>query len=360
METDDKGIQFSERCVTVRTSLGTYPVMIGRNLNPGEIIRNNHKVCHILMVSDDIVFGLYGQQKVRELEDCGFTVDSFVITHGEKSKCLDVAGEILEYAGKIQLTRSDLMVALGGGVVGDLTGFCASVYLRGMDFVQIPTTLLAAVDSSVGGKTAVDLSCGKNLAGAFHQPICVCLDVNMFDTLPAETFAEGMAEAIKYGLILDRELYETFLNGNYNMEDICQRCIQLKADVVEVDEFDNGLRKILNFGHTPAHGMENLSGYTFSHGNAVAVGMVIMTRVSECRGMIPKGSADILEKLLLREGLPVTTQYTPEALSRASMGDKKRAGGTISIILLEKIGKAAIVPVPVEALKEIYETGMSK
>ena len=349
-----------ENNVIVKTSLGTYPVTVGRNLNLGECIRNNHKVCHILLVSDDTVFALYGEQKVRELKECGFAVDTFVIPHGEKSKCLAVAGEILEYAGSIQLTRTDLMVALGGGVVGDLTGFCASVFLRGMDFVQVPTTLLAAVDSSVGGKTAVDLSCGKNLAGAFHQPICVCLDVNTFDTLPKETFAEGMAEAIKYGMILDGNLYETFLKGDYDIEDICRRCIQLKADVVEVDEFDNGLRKILNFGHTPAHGMENLSGYTFSHGNAVAVGMVIMTRVSERRGMIPEGSADRLEKLLVREGLPVTTPYTPEALSAASMGDKKRAGKTISIILLEKIGKAAIVPVPVESLQEIYEMGMSK
>lgn len=250
------------------------------------------------------------------------------------------------------------MVALGGGVVGDITGFCAAIYARGIDFVQLPTTLLAAVDSSVGGKTAIDLKAGKNLAGAFHQPIAVYLDTDVFKTLPKETFAEGMAEAIKYGMIQDAELFELFDQGDYDIDEICRRCIQIKADVVHVDEFDNGLRKILNFGHTPGHAIERLSDFKVSHGNAVAMGMMMMTRASEKLGKIPAGTTDRLKKVLTKAGLPIKTELTADKMAEASLSDKKRTGGTLGLILLNKLGEAYIENIPVEELEKYYSMGI--
>lgn len=343
--------------VMVDTSQGIYEVLIGRELEIGKLLIEKHKTCHIVLVSDDTVYGLYGDKTVKSLEDAGFMVDVYTFTHGEQSKCIEVANDILEFCGEKHMTRTDLMVALGGGVVGDITGFCAAIYARGIDFVQIPTTLLAAVDSSVGGKTAIDLKAGKNLAGAFHQPIAVYLDVNTFDTLPKATFAEGMAEAIKYGLIQDESLFELFENGEYEIEEICRRCIQIKADVVHVDEFDTGIRKILNFGHTPGHAIEKLSNFGISHGNAVAIGMMIMIKASESLGKIPAGSTDRLKAVLEREGLPINTELSAEIMAEASLSDKKRTGGTLGLILLDKIGEAIIENIPVEELSKYYAMG---
>jgi len=346
------------KLVKVDTSQGIYEVLIDHQINVGEKLKSIHKACHIVLVSDDTVFGYYGDKTVKSLEDAGFKVDSYVFLHGEESKNIDVANGILEFSAEKHLTRTDLMVALGGGVVGDITGFCAAIYARGIDFVQLPTTLLAAVDSSVGGKTAIDLKAGKNLAGAFHQPIAVYLDTDVFKTLPKETFAEGMAEAIKYGMIQDAELFELFDQGDYDIDEICRRCIQIKADVVHVDEFDNGLRKILNFGHTPGHAIERLSDFKVSHGNAVAMGMMMMTRASEKLGKIPAGTTDRLKKVLTKAGLPIKTELTADKMAEASLSDKKRTGGTLGLILLNKLGEAYIENIPVEELEKYYSMGI--
>ena len=346
------------KIVTVDTSQGKYEVIIDHQIDIGDKLKDIHKVCHIVLVSDDTVYGLYGEKTVKSLEQAGFKVDSFVFAHGEESKNIEVANSILEFSAEKHLTRTDLMVALGGGVVGDITGFCAAIYARGIDFVQVPTTLLAAVDSSVGGKTAIDLKAGKNLAGAFHQPIAVYLDVDTFNTLPKETYAEGMAEAIKYGMIQDNTLFELFENGDYDIDEICRRCIQIKADVVHVDEFDNGLRKILNFGHTPGHAIERLSNFKVSHGNAVAMGMMIMTRASEKLKKVPEGTTDRLQKILEREGLPIATKLKSQEMAEASLSDKKRTGGSLGLILLNKVGEACIENIPVEELEKYYSLGM--
>lgn len=345
------------KVVTVDTSQGIYEVLIDKGLNIGECLLAKRKPCHIVLVSDDTVYSLYGEKTVDSLKSAGFMVDTFVFEHGEASKNINVANDIVEFCGKKHMTRSDLMVALGGGVVGDITGFCAAIYARGIDFVQVPTTLLAAVDSSVGGKTAIDLKAGKNLAGAFHQPIAVFLDVDTFKTLPKETFAEGMAEAIKYGMIQDASLFELFEGEEYDISEICRRCIQIKADVVHVDEFDNGLRKILNFGHTAGHAIEKLSNFGVSHGNAVAIGMMIMTQTSEKLGKIPEGTTQRLKDVLVKAGLPISTELTAKEMAEASLSDKKRMGGTLGLILLDKLGNAYIENIPVEELEKYYSMG---
>lgn len=347
-----------QKTVKVDTSQGIYEVLIGRDLQVGELLKNLHKSCHVVVVSDDTVFSLYGEKCVSSLEANGFLVDKFIFPHGEESKNIHVAEEILEFCGEVHMTRSDLLLALGGGVVGDITGFCAAIYARGIDFVQVPTTLLAAVDSSVGGKTAIDLKSGKNLAGAFHQPIGVFLDVNTFDTLPKATFAEGMAEAIKYGMIYDESLFELFEKDDYDIITICQRCIGIKAEVVHIDEFDKDLRRILNFGHTPGHAIEKLSHFGVSHGNAVAMGMVMMTRASEKQGMIKEGSTDRLIKVLEKNSLPISTEYKAADMAEASLSDKKRMGGKLGLVLLDKLGHACINEIPVEELEKYYSMGL--
>lgn len=346
------------KVVNVDTSQGTYEVLIGQGIDVGTELAKLRKPCRILVVSDDTVFGLYGDKCVESLKKAGYTVESFVFPHGEGSKHMGTVEDIIEYAASKSLTRKDLMLALGGGVVGDITGFCAAIYMRGIDFVQVPTTVLAAVDSSVGGKTAVDLRAGKNLAGAFHQPIAVYLDVDCFKSLPEAIFAEGMAEAVKYGMIMDGDLFEIFEKGSYDMTDICARCVELKAYVVHEDEFEMGLRKILNFGHTPGHAMEKLSNLSIPHGNAVAIGMMIMTKVSEKKGMIPEGSTERLRKVLEGLGLPVDTQYSANELAVAGGSDKKRLGNTLGLVLLSQVGNAVVENIPMEELENYYSLGL--
>jgi len=347
-----------DRIVNVDTSHGNYDVSIGKSIDVGAELIKIHKPCRILVVSDDTVFGLYGEKCLESLRNAGFTAESFVFPHGEGSKHIGTVEDIIEYAASKSLTRRDLMLALGGGVVGDITGFCAAIYMRGIDFVQVPTTVLAAVDSSVGGKTAVDLKAGKNLAGAFHQPIAVYLDVNCFDSLPESIFAEGMAEAVKYGMILDGELFDKFEKGGYDMTDICARCVELKAYVVHEDECEMGLRRILNFGHTPGHAMEKLSNLSIPHGNAVAIGMMMMTKASEKKGMIPEGSTDRLKAVLEKIGLPISSQYSAGELAKASGSDKKRLGDTLGLVMLDKIGNAVIEEIPMDKVEEYYALGL--
>ena len=248
------------------------------------LLQLNQTPCRVCILSDDNVYPLYGESVCASLKDAGFSVSSFVIAHGESSKCLSVYGAFLNYLAKEHFSRTDWLIALGGGVVGDLCGFSAATYLRGVRYMQIPTSLLAMVDSSVGGKTAVDLPAGKNLCGAFYPPHAVLCDVRALETLPAETFSDGMAEVIKYGILFDAELIDILSRDGtaFDRETVIARCIDHKRRVVEEDEFDRGTRQLLNFGHTPAHGIEQHSDYTITHGSAVAdlQGTVIMDEIA--------------------------------------------------------------------------------
>jgi len=249
------------------------------------------------------------------------------------------------------------MVALGGGVVGDMAGFAAATYLRGINVAQIPTTLLAMVDSSVGGKTGVDLRAGKNLVGAFHQPIGVLCDPNVLATLPAKIFADGAAEAIKYGVLCDENLFETLATGSYlcQLEDIIERCVSIKADVCEGDECDRGKRQLLNLGHTLGHAIERCSEYSMPHGHAVAVGIVYAMRIAIHLGLCATDCEPRLIKALRNNNLPVEANYPMETLACIARNDKKRAGDTLTFVLPRGIGHCELCPVPVERLPELAD-----
>ncbi len=262
-----------------------------------------------VVVSDSNVFPLYGEGLLLSLKEAGFAADSFTFPAGEENKQLSTFENILLFLAEKHLTRTDFIIALGGGVTGDMAGFAAACYLRGIPFVQIPTTLLAQVDSSVGGKTAVDLPQGKNLVGAFHQPSLVLIDPDTLSTLPPQWFADGMGEVIKYGCIRSEELFNLLEEGDVsqNMEDILFRCVDIKRRVVEHDEFDTGERMLLNFGHTLGHALEKLHGFSgLSHGAAVGIGMVMITKAGERAGLTAPGTADRITQVLELYHLPVS------------------------------------------------------
>ena len=341
--------------VTVNASK-SYPIHIGSGLltRLGLEISKLGKVQNVCIVSDTNVWPLYGKVTMQSLMDTGFIVTSFVFPAGEMSKNGNTYLSLLNYLAENRFTRSDLIVALGGGVVGDLAGFAAATYLRGIRFAQIPTTLLAAVDSSVGGKTAIDLAAGKNLAGAFWQPSLVLCDTDTLNTLPEVFFRDGCAEVIKYGILYDPELFshlETY-GLAFDRTWVIARCVELKRNVVMEDEFDTGVRMKLNLGHTIGHGVEAASDFTVSHGCAVAIGTAIVCRASHC------SDTDRIIKVLKEFGLPCTTALSTDVLYSATLCDKKRSADTISLIIPEKIGICHIVPTPVEELKSFIEAGL--
>lgn len=327
----------------------------------GEKIREIKRVCRVVLVSDDTVFSLYGERVKKSLVDNGYSVCEFVFPHGEESKSFETYEKILEFCAENSITRTDLFVALGGGVTGDLTGFVAASYLRGVDFVQIPTTVLSMVDSSVGGKTAINLKAGKNLCGAFYQPIAVYADCETLNTLPPETFNEGCAEIIKYGMICDKE-FLAFLQENSikeNIEYVIKRCVEIKRDIVNRDEFEKGERKLLNFGHTIGHAIEKCSNLTISHGNAVAIGMAIATKGAYEIGMSEEDFSDVLLPILKKNNLPTTCEFSAEDLYKASLSDKKRSLDTMAVIVPEELGLCKIMKLPVEDIQNFIEKGMN-
>lgn len=327
----------------------------------GEKISEIKKPCRVVLVSDDTVYSFYGARVKASLENAEYKVCEFVFPHGEDAKSLENFGKMQEFCAENSITRTDLFIALGGGVTGDLTGFVASTYLRGVDFVQIPTTVLSMVDSSVGGKTAINLNAGKNLCGAFYQPLAVYADCETLNTLPDETFNEGCAEIIKYGMILDGE-FLTYLSENSireNIEYVIKRCVEIKRDVVDHDEFEKGERKLLNFGHTIGHAIEKCSNLTISHGNAVAIGMVIATKGAYEIGMSDEDYSDVLLPILKANNLPTTCDFSAEDLYKVSLSDKKRSLDTMALIVPEKYGLCKIVKLPVEDLLNFIEKGMN-
>lgn len=339
-----------------------YDILIGRGLRlrAGELISAISKPCRVLLLTDDRVEALYADGVTASLTEAGYIVVRHVIPHGETSKSANNLIALLEKMASEHLTRSDLLVALGGGVVGDLGGFAAAVYQRGIGFVQIPTTLLAMVDASVGGKTAIDLEAGKNLAGAFHQPSLVICDVDCLATLPPEIFADGMAEVIKYAFIRDRQLYDRLQSKtDSDMIETIRLCVEDKRVLVEEDETDKGARQLLNLGHTVGHAIEACSDFAISHGSAVAMGMVIITRAAEKLELCPTGTLDALISLLDRYNLPTECPFSTEQLYAVALSDKKRAGETITLVVPYGIGDSRLVTVPVDALESYIRRGLS-
>ena len=347
--------------VTVRASR-PYEVTIGRGLldTVGRQAAGQWKGRSAAVVSDSTVAPLYLNRVKDSLERAGFRVHSFVFHAGEDQKNGGTYLKLLEFLAARRLTRADGLIALGGGVVGDLAGFAAATFLRGIGFLQLPTTLLAAVDSSVGGKTAIDLTNGKNLAGAFYQPQAVLCDLDTLDTLPAEVFADGCAEVIKYGMIGDPALLARLETVDFRAdpEELVARCVAQKRDLVEQDEFDTGARQLLNLGHTLGHGVEACSGYTVSHGRAVAIGMTLVTRAAVAFGRCPAEVLPRLRRLLERDGLPDATAYSAQALYEKTLSDKKRSGDTISLVVPIAWGASQLVRIPVSELPAWIERGL--
>ena len=311
------------------------------------------------LVSDDTVFGLYGDRARASLEAAGFTVCTWVFPHGEQAKCGESFLQLVNFLAERRLTRSDLLVALGGGVTGDLTGFAAACYLRGVRVLQVPTSLLAMVDSSVGGKTAIDLPAGKNLCGAFYQPVGVLCDTDLLQTLPEDIFRDGCAEVIKYGVLGSRDLFDRLAAAHVRdqAEAIVADCVAMKRDVVEADEFDTGRRQLLNLGHTLGHAVEAGSDFRLSHGKSVAIGMAMIARAAASKGFCSPETRDELIALLTRYGLPTETDQTPEAILRTALGDKKRQGGSITLVVPAEIGRCVLHKIPVEELPRWIEAG---
>ena len=343
------------RVVTVNASK-TYDIKIGSGLlsSIGEEAKKLGKVQKVCIISESNVYKLYGEAVRSALEQAGFSVYSFVFPAGEEQKNAATYLEALNCLAENKLTRTDLVVALGGGVVGDLAGFTAATFLRGIRFIQVPTTLLAAVDSSVGGKTAIDLPAGKNLAGVFCQPSLVLCDTNVLASLPEEIFLDGCAEVIKYGILYDQDLFSKLEDSGpaFDREAVIARCVELKRDVVVEDEFDTGARMKLNLGHTIGHGVEARSNFALSHGKSVSIGMAIVSRAASCV------DADRILRILEKFKLPTTTNFPVEDIYAYSLSDKKRTGGTVNLIIPKAIGDCRIVPTPVENLRSFIMAGL--
>ena len=324
-----------------------YDILIEHGIldNAGEHIRPLTKAIRAVIISDTNVSPIYSDRVKDSLEKSGFETSVFVFEAGESSKRLSTIEKMYTHLFENNITRTDIIVALGGGVTGDMAGFAAATYLRGIDFVQIPTSLLAQVDSSVGGKTAVDLPAGKNLVGAFWQPVLVLIDPDTLHTLPGKFFKDGLGEVVKYGCIRSASLFERLENENARdfIDDIIFECVSIKRDVVEHDERDTGERAILNFGHTLGHALEKLNGYTnLTHGEAVAAGSAIITRISERHGLTAQGTAQRLENLLKKYDLPVTSEFPLAEIVNATRGDKKSTGKSIKFVFLKETGECFV------------------
>ena len=348
--------------ITVNASK-SYPIHIGAGLlsSLGHLVRSVSKAAKVAVISDSNVWPAYGTKALESLNDAGFNDSVFyVIEAGEQSKSGQNFLQILEFLAENKITRTDCVIALGGGVVGDLTGFAAASFLRGIDFIQVPTSLLACVDSSVGGKTAIDLKAGKNLAGAFYQPKLVVCDMDVLSTLPEDVFRDGCAEVIKYGVLYDPELFDHLkANGlQFNREWVVSRCISLKRDVVAEDEFDRGARQMLNLGHTIGHGIESGSNFSVSHGKAVAIGMAIVSRAAAALRICSSQTAAEICEILERFGLPTKTDISLEDIYSAALSDKKRSANSVNLIVPERIGTCLIRPTPIEELKDFIEAGL--
>ncbi len=343
---------------TVEVKTGRpYSVLIGEGLlaSAGELIASVVKPSKALIVTDDVVLPLYGGTVAESLEKVGFNVEFFVIENGEGSKTLGSFSAIIDYLAESKFTRTDIIVALGGGVVGDLAGFVSATYLRGVKFVQIPTTLLAQIDSSVGGKTAVDIQAGKNLVGAFWQPSLVIADTLTLQTLPQKEIENGLGELLKYACLIGGEAYELISKGFMeNLERVIELSVCYKRDIVEADERDQGVRALLNLGHTLAHGVELLSGYTYTHGKAVAVGLYHVAKASYKRGTLSKEDYEDIEKTYSFYDLDVTLPYSIKELAEVAKVDKKAEGSSINLVVIEGIGNCKVQKMPLDILEEYF------
>jgi 3-dehydroquinate synthase len=337
------------RIVTIKLGPRSYPVHIGENLldETGRICRGLLLKGRAAIVSDRKVADLYGERVSDALAKEGFKVSAHLVDPGEPSKSFSVAAALCEDFARHGVDRQSFVVALGGGVVGDLAGFAAAIYYRGVPVIQIPTTIMAQVDSSVGGKTGINLSAGKNLVGAFHQPIAVLADTTTLATLGRREWNEGFAEVIKYGVIREKGLLAELRDSTWNLPDLVQRCVEIKSSFVEEDERETtGSRAVLNFGHTLGHAIEAVAGYgTLLHGEAVALGMVAAAHVSAERAGLQQEDIEELVSVIGRLDLPtkLPVRLSRDRILEKVFADKKFVNGKIRFVVTPKLGRALLV-----------------
>lgn len=336
-----------------------YNIYIGNHIlnDLGKAVAKEFSPCTAAIITDDIVANLYLDKVKNSLERQGFQVITFSFPNGEHSKNLTIYGEILEFLAGKQLTRGDLIVALGGGVVGDMAGFVAASYLRGIPYIQVPTTFLSAIDSSVGGKTAVNLKAGKNLAGAFYQPSLVWCDYETLKTQTYDRFADGIAEAVKYGVLGDKELFRMLREEDLweQMEPIILRCLTMKERLVREDEFDRGARQLLNLGHTLGHAIEKESDFTITHGHAVAIGMVLIAKVAKAQGISEMDCAAPIIEVFQKHHLPIESPYPIDTYLDTIKNDKKRNGDSIQFVVPKTIGHCVLHAVDVNKMEAFLQ-----
>ena len=347
---------------TVHVNTGRpYDIFIERGIIDlcGEYVKKLSKAEKVVVVTDTNVAPHYKWRVLNSLEQQYLRVQSFIYPAGEQSKHLGTISDIYKLLADFHMTRKDIIVALGGGVCGDMAGFAAATYLRGIDFIQIPTSLLAQVDSSVGGKTGVDLPQGKNLVGAFHQPIAVLIDPDTLNTLPDNFVSDGMAEVIKYGCIKDAAFFDLLESEDVQpkIEEVIETCVSIKRDVVSRDEREAGERMLLNFGHTLGHSIEKIYNFTgITHGMAVAIGMILIARAGELHGVTKAGTADRIVKICEKYHLPTSDAAGFAQMAQEAQGDKKTSGSKINLVLLRTIGESFILSLPLEDLEDFITT----
>lgn len=343
--------------VSVQTQT-PYDVLIGYGLlsGLGEALRARHGPCQVVLVSEEGIYARYGDAARLSLKAAGFLVTTCLVNGGENNKTPDTLIALMQRYAQAGVTAQDLVVALGGGVLGDLAGLSAALYLRGIGYVQVPTTLLAAADASVGGKTGVNLPQGKNLAGVYWQPLMVLCDCDTLTSLPRADYLDGVATCLKYGVLRDRALFERVASGalEADLPGTIARCVQIKASLVAEDERETAGRQLLNFGSPMTYAIEQLSGYSISYGRALAMGMVGMAHIAQALNVCAMGSAGILMAMLDRLGLPCETGFTAEEMARAALGDRKRSQDRIALVLPESIGRCVLHTVALGELPRMF------
>jgi len=349
------------KTVMINAPSKTYAVRIGGGLlaRAGKLAAKVLTPSKALIVTDSAVDALYSETLACSLQSAGFDTAKYVFLAGEKSKGAQTLIALLNFMAQSRMTRTDAVFALGGGVAGDLAGLAAALYMRGTGLVQVPTTLLAAVDSSVGGKTAIDLDAGKNLAGAFYQPDLVICDTDTLSTLPESEFANGAAEVVKYAVIRDTAILKALRRPcDTHIGEIIAACVRIKRDVICADERDTGERRVLNFGHTFGHAVEKCSGYTVPHGSAVAIGMVLITAASVKKGLCEKSCLADLISMLKNYSLPISTTYGESELFDAVLSDKKRTDGRLTLVIPRGMGNCGLYGATLPEAREFLKLGL--